>query len=278
MVRSIDAGGLGGIDRQVTEKMSARAKRFNLESSGPRFEYEDFVRLYDAFGVPEGERDEKVRSEEGDAAPAGDLEKKFRLQAVTVKGFGSGTDKNDVYEYFKEFSPVSMELVDGNTINVVWALPASAAKAMLSLSRPLMEREMEMEVNEVKAGAADGDGEEEEDEDEDEDSRRNRESKEGKENLINKAELVRRVSVELGVYLVEGIHSPSHKCHTISSHSFSLPSRATPPSTLTRWKAPSRKGFGGSGSRARTRKSRRGSSCRSPLPSATATCNRHRRI
>ena len=213
MVRSIDAGGLGGIDRQVTEKMSARAKRFNLESSGPRFEYEDFVRLYDAFGVPEGERDEKVRSEEGDAAPSGDLEKKFRLQAVTVKGFGSGTDKNDVYEYFKEFSPVSMELVDGNTINVVWALPASAAKAMLSLSRPLMEREIEMEVNEVKAGAAGGDGEEEED-DEDEDSRRHRESKEGKENLINKAELVRRVSVNLGVHLVQGIFDEPHKRHS----------------------------------------------------------------
>ena len=52
-------------------------------------------------------------------------------QAITVKGFGGGPDKKEVYDYFKEFSPVSMELVDGNTINVVWALPASAAKAML---------------------------------------------------------------------------------------------------------------------------------------------------
>ena len=116
-----------------------------------------------------------------------------------MKGFGGGPDKKDVYDYFKEFSPVSMELVDGNTINVVWALPASAAKAMLSLSRPLLEREMEMEVNEVKAAAVgDGDDGEDDDDDEhdddDEDSRRNRESKKGKENLINKAELVRRVS------------------------------------------------------------------------------------
>ena len=68
------------------------------------------------------------------------------MQAITVKGFGGSPDKKDVYDYFKEFNPVSMELVDGNTINVVWALPASAAKAMLSLSRPLLEREMEMEV------------------------------------------------------------------------------------------------------------------------------------
>ena len=49
LVRSIDAGGLGGIDRQVTEKMSARAKRFNLETSGPRFEYEDFFKLLNLF-------------------------------------------------------------------------------------------------------------------------------------------------------------------------------------------------------------------------------------
>ena len=88
LVRSIDAGGLGGIDRQVTEKMSARAKRFNLETSGPRFEYEDFMRLYDAFGVPEGERDEKGE-DKGDDAPtaavSGNLEKKFRLQASVLE-------------------------------------------------------------------------------------------------------------------------------------------------------------------------------------------------
>lgn len=95
-MRSIDAGGLGGIDRQVTEKMSARAKRFNLETSGPRFEYEDFVRLYDAFGVPEGERQEEEKDPEdkqGDegatdaaeaAAASKDLEKKFRLQASVM--------------------------------------------------------------------------------------------------------------------------------------------------------------------------------------------------
>ena len=69
-------GGFGGIDRQVTEKMP-----------GPRFEYEDFVRLYDAFGVPEGEREEeKAAEDDGDKAVAasGDLEKKFRLQASVI--------------------------------------------------------------------------------------------------------------------------------------------------------------------------------------------------
>ena len=88
-----------------------------------------------------------------------------------------------------------------------------------SLSRPLLEREMEMEVNEVKAAEV---GAEEvrilvsclftfinclftclnkasdEDEEIDEDWRRNRrESKKGKENLINRAELLRRVSFNM---------------------------------------------------------------------------------
>ena len=76
--------------------MSARAKRFNLETSGAgaRFEYEDFVRLYDAFGVPEDEREqegekaaateEEENGEKAAAAPS-DQEKKFRLQASALE-------------------------------------------------------------------------------------------------------------------------------------------------------------------------------------------------
>ena len=63
-----------------------------LRPSGPRFEYEDFVRLYDAFGVPEGEREQQGEGEkpegdgeDGEGAPvaaSGDQEKKFRLQVL----------------------------------------------------------------------------------------------------------------------------------------------------------------------------------------------------
>ena len=67
-----------------------------------------------------------------------------------------------------------------------------------SLSRPLLEREMEVEVNEVKAAEVGAEEDEDEDEEVDEDSRRNRrDSKKGKENLINRAELLRRVSLNM---------------------------------------------------------------------------------
>ena len=35
-----------GIDRDVTEKMEARAKRFNLQAAGSNIHYEDMVELY----------------------------------------------------------------------------------------------------------------------------------------------------------------------------------------------------------------------------------------
>ncbi len=196
LVRSIDAGGLVGLDRQATEKMSARARRFNLDSAarGTEFAYEDYVQLYDSFNVPQEEREIADGGDEDDSAEERSRARRkkrgvFRLQAVTVKGFGPGTDKSDVHDYFKDFNPVSMELVDGNTVNVVWALPSSAAKAMLSLSRPIMERGDEMEVNEVKAKAADSDNSA----GEDEDGEMRDDSRKGKENLITKSELLQRV-------------------------------------------------------------------------------------
>ena len=65
-------------------------------------------------------------------------DRQFRLEAIHIRGFdGSIVRSEDIHEYFSEFSPVSFEWVDKNSANVIWALPASAAKALLTLSRPL---------------------------------------------------------------------------------------------------------------------------------------------
>ena len=65
-------------------------------------------------------------------------DRQFRLEAIHIRGFdGSIVRSEDIHEYFPEFSPVSFEWVDKNSANVIWALPASAAKALLTLSRPL---------------------------------------------------------------------------------------------------------------------------------------------
>ena len=67
-------------------------------------------------------------------------ERQYRLEAIHIRGFdGSIVSSEDIHEYFSEFSPVSFEWVDKNSANVIWALPSSAAKALLTLSRPLKE-------------------------------------------------------------------------------------------------------------------------------------------
>ena len=67
-------------------------------------------------------------------------ERQYRLEAIHIRGFdGSIVSSDDIHEYFSEFSPVSFEWVDKNSANVIWALPSSAAKALLTLSRPLKE-------------------------------------------------------------------------------------------------------------------------------------------
>ena len=40
-----------GIDRSVTEKMEARAKRFNLQSAGINIHYDDMIGLYKRYTI-----------------------------------------------------------------------------------------------------------------------------------------------------------------------------------------------------------------------------------
>ncbi len=64
---------------------------------------------------------------------------------------------NDLQDYFSSFNPVSFEQLSSDAANVVWALPFSAAKTILGLSKRLASRQEEeaMEVNERVAGEDD---------------------------------------------------------------------------------------------------------------------------
>lgn len=112
----------------------------------------------------------------------------YRLEALHVRGgFGKSGLKSpsaeDYYDYFKDFNPVSFEWVDAESANVVWALPNSSAKAMLSLSRPLLRKEEEaMEVNQ-RAAEVEGDEEMVDEEQE----------KKSQKTKISKEELIRKV-------------------------------------------------------------------------------------
>ncbi len=135
--------------------MEARAKRFNLEKNNVN--YDEIVKLYDSLGIPAEERD-----------PEQDPSKRsHRLGALHVRGFGA-MRAEDVYEYFKEYNPVSLEWVDGNSANVVWALPPSCARALIALSKPILpsreEEEEEEEESAVNQRVA-GEGDDKDDED-----------------------------------------------------------------------------------------------------------------
>ena len=108
-----------------------------------------------SLGIPADERD----------GTKDKLSREFRLESLHIRGF-SKMVAEDIYEYFKDFSPISYEWVNNSSANVIWALSTSSAKALLGLSRPIVfpeeeaedEDDEEMEVNERVVGE---DGEEE---------------------------------------------------------------------------------------------------------------------
>ena len=67
--------------------------------------------------------------------------KEVRPEAIHVTGFGTKVQSNDLGDYFKDFSPISCEWIDGKSANVIWGVDASAAKAMCYMSRPVTKSE-----------------------------------------------------------------------------------------------------------------------------------------
>lgn len=93
--------------------------------------------IFFRMGIPEEEVDGKVAKED----------RRFRLEVIHIRGFdGRKTSSEDIYEYFKEFSPISFEWVDPNSANVIWALAQTAAKALLTLSKPITDDRKETEI------------------------------------------------------------------------------------------------------------------------------------
>ena len=84
-----------------------------------------------SIGIPASEYEGRVNPND----------RQHRLEAIHVRGFdGRKIKSDDIYAYFKEhdLAPVSFEWVDANSANVIWALGSSSAKALLTLSRPIV--------------------------------------------------------------------------------------------------------------------------------------------
>lgn len=114
-----DGDFLTGIDitqKEEAEKREERARRFGLEDTSQQV---DVAALYSSLGI----REEDVPKDE----------RGIRLEAVHIRGVKNMSTK-DVFEYFQEFAPSSVEWIEDNSCNVVWADSISAARALTKLS------------------------------------------------------------------------------------------------------------------------------------------------
>ncbi|XP_046739300.1 nuclear cap-binding protein subunit 3-like [Diprion similis] len=112
-----------GTDILSTEeqlKMEKRAKRFGLIEeikSSPEFQEPE---LYNSLGI----------TEENDAV------KNLRLNVLHMRGTEE-MSTTDVFKYFEDFTPASIEWINDVSCNVVWLDNLTAARALLGLSKKI---------------------------------------------------------------------------------------------------------------------------------------------
>ncbi|KAJ1530474.1 hypothetical protein ONE63_005373 [Megalurothrips usitatus] len=117
------AGGfITGIDvfgKEEQARLVERAKRFGLDSSQANLINElSLKKLYSSVGVKEG----------GD--------KEFVFDSLQMHGT-EAMSTQDVFEYFKDYAPTSIEWIDDESCNIVWLDNLSAIRALMGLSKPI---------------------------------------------------------------------------------------------------------------------------------------------
>ena len=113
---------MAGIDifgKEEKLKMEERAKRFGLteKTNSPSPEQE----LYSSMGVAEDNENTK----------------NIRLNVIHVRGTEDMSSK-DVFKYFEDYAPASIEWINDVSCNVVWLENLSAARGMLGLSKRII--------------------------------------------------------------------------------------------------------------------------------------------
>lgn len=111
-----------GIDifsKEEKLKMEERAKRFGLEklNESPNRE-ED---LYSSMGITDDSENTK----------------NVRLNVIHMRGTDDMSTK-DVFKYFQDYAPMSIEWINDVSCNIVWFDNLSAARAMLGLSKKII--------------------------------------------------------------------------------------------------------------------------------------------
>ncbi|RZF35510.1 hypothetical protein LSTR_LSTR010201 [Laodelphax striatellus] len=114
------AGGfVTGVDifsPEEQEKLTKRAQRFGLDPSQVKpLTQKKLKQLYKSMGVKEG--DENIR-----------------FDTLHIKGTEE-MNSQDVFNYFKDYAPASIEWLSTSSCNVMWLDEISAARALLGLSK-----------------------------------------------------------------------------------------------------------------------------------------------
>ncbi|XP_052832553.1 nuclear cap-binding protein subunit 3 isoform X3 [Octopus bimaculoides] len=115
-----DGNFVTGIDitkKEEEEKREERARRFGLEGNNYHV---SLAALYASLGI----REEDLHKDE----------RGIRLETVHVRGVQDMSTK-DVFHYFQEFAPSTVEWIEDSSCNVVWSDAMTAARALNKLSR-----------------------------------------------------------------------------------------------------------------------------------------------
>lgn len=129
------AGGfITGIDvfgKEEQARLVERAKRFGLDTSQSDAVTEHSLKkLYRSVGVKEGD------------------DKEFKFDSLQMHGT-EAMSTQDVFEYFKDYAPTSIEWINDESCNVVWLDNLSAIRALLGISKPIknLKKLREQETN-----------------------------------------------------------------------------------------------------------------------------------
>ncbi|XP_012282268.1 nuclear cap-binding protein subunit 3 [Orussus abietinus] len=122
-----------GIDifsKEEKLKMEERAKRFGLKDKLQSVIANEAEELYASMGVTED----------------GENSKHLRLNVIHMRGTEDMSSK-DVFTYFKDYAPASIEWINDVSCNVVWLDNISAARALLGLSKKIVGASEKSEEN-----------------------------------------------------------------------------------------------------------------------------------
>ncbi|KAG5322214.1 NCBP3 protein, partial [Pseudoatta argentina] len=116
--KSIDTSGIDIFSKEERLKLEERAKRFGLTEKCKELSLEDD--LYRSMGIVDDEN-----------------AKNIRLNVIHMRGTEDMSTK-DVFKYFQDYNPMSIEWINDVSCNIVWFDKETAARAMMGLSRRIL--------------------------------------------------------------------------------------------------------------------------------------------